>query len=84
MQSKLAATSDPGLPAVECKVQSADQHASDGENGGRDVGIYQLVEVVEQKPTLIWFDARFGFQPVLQEIQRTWPEKEFGEDTPDQ
>jgi len=66
VQSKgLAATNDPYLPAIECKIQSADRHASDSEKSGRDVGIYQLVEVVEQKSALVWFDARFGFQPVL-------------------
>ena len=83
-RGKLAATSNPRLPAVECKVQGADQHASHGENGCRDVGIYKFVEVVEKKTTLIWFDAGFGFQPVFQNGKRTWPKEEFGEDTPDQ
>jgi len=50
----------------------------------REVGIYQLVEVVEQKSALVWFDARFVFEPVFENGERTWPKENFGEDTPDQ
>ena len=62
MQSEgLAATSDPYLSAIECEIQGADQYAGNREKSGRDVGIYQFVEVVEQKSALVWFDAGFAF-----------------------
>ena len=61
----LAVSSDPNLPAVESKIQSADDHPCNREDGCRDVRIDQLIQVTEQEPALVWLDSGFAFQPVL-------------------
>jgi len=62
---KLAAPGDPHLPSIERKIQNADEYACRRQNGCGDVGIDQLVQVVEQKPTLVRLDSGFAFEPVL-------------------
>ena len=51
--SELSEPSDPDLPAIERKIQSAYDHPCNRQNGCRDVRIDQLVQVMEQEPTLV-------------------------------
>ena len=74
---------DPDLPAIERKIQSADDHPRNRQNGWGDVRIDQLIQIMEQEPTLVWLDSSFGFEPVLQHGQRTRPRKQLREDPPD-
>ena len=48
----------------------------------RDVGIDQFVQVMEQKPALIWLDSGLGFQPALDQGQGTRPGEQFREESP--
>jgi hypothetical protein len=57
--------SDPHLPAIERKIQEANEYACNRQDSGGDVGIDKLVQVMEQKATLVWLDASFAFEPVL-------------------
>jgi hypothetical protein len=63
----LAVSCDPHPPSVECKIQNADDYARNRQNGGGEVGIDQLVQAVEQKPTLVWLDTGFAFEPILEQ-----------------
>lgn len=75
---------DPHLPPVKCKIENADKHAGNRQNGYRDVGIDKLVEVMEQKASLVRLDPCLGFEPVLKQSQRTRPQKQFRKDSPDE
>ncbi len=81
--SRLSEPSDPDLPTIEGKVQSADDYACNRQNSCRDVRIDQLIQVMEQEPTLVWLDSGFAFEPVLQNRQRTRPRKQFRENSRD-
>ncbi len=63
----LAVSSDPDLPAIEGKIQSADDHACNRQDCWRDVRIDERIQVVEQKPTLVWLNASLAFEPVLEQ-----------------
>lgn len=63
----LAVSCDPHPPSVECKIQNADDYARNRQNGCGEVGIDQLVQVVEQKPALVWLDTGFAFEPILEQ-----------------
>lgn len=82
--AKLAVPSDPHPPPIERKIQKANEHVCDCQNGCRDVGIDQPVQIVKQEPTLIGLDSGFPFEPVLEQSQGTWPRKQFSEDSPDE
>jgi hypothetical protein len=69
----LAVSSDPNLPAIEGKIQSADDYPCHREDGCRDVRINQLIQVMEQEPILVRLGSGLGFKPVLQHGQRTRP-----------
>jgi hypothetical protein len=58
-------SSDPDLPAIERKIQKADDHPCNRQNGCGDIRIDQLIEVMEQEPNLAWLDSGIGFKPVL-------------------
>ena len=81
--ARLAASSYPNLPAIEGKIQNADDHPCNREDGCRDIRIDQLIQVVEQKPTLVRLNASLAFEKVLQQRQRTRPRKQFRKDSPD-
>ena len=51
--SELATASDPHLPSVQRKIENADEDASNRQNGGGDVGIDKLIQIMEQKPALV-------------------------------
>ena len=80
----LAVSSDPNFPAIEGKIQSADDHPCNREDGCRDIRIDQLVQVMEKEPTLVRLDSGLGFKPVLQHGQRTRPRKQFRKYSPDE
>lgn len=62
---KLPEPGDPHLPAIERKVQSADEHPCNRQDCCGHVRIDQLVQIMEQEPTLIWVNSSLGFKPVL-------------------
>src|SRR5437660_2873861 len=80
---RLTESSAPELPTMGRKVQSADDHSRHREHGCRHIRIDQAVEVMEQKPALVWFDSRLRFKPILQHSQRTGPRKQFRKNAPD-
>jgi hypothetical protein len=49
----LAVSSDPNSPAIEGKIQSADDYPCNRKDGCRDVRIDKLIQVMEQEPNLI-------------------------------
>jgi len=63
---ELATANDPHLPPVQRNIENADEDAGNRQNGWGDVGIDQLVQVMEQKATLVRLQAGLGFEPVLQ------------------
>ena len=79
---KLAVAGDPHLPSIERKIQNADEYACNRQNGCGDVGIDQLVQIMKQKPILIWIDSGLGFEPVLQQTQGARPREQFRKDSP--
>jgi len=64
--SSLTTPSDSHLPSVECKIENAHQYASSRQNGCGDVGIDQLIHVMEQKPALVGLDASLGFKLIFE------------------
>src|SRR5438445_10021238 len=80
---RLSESSATELPTIERKVQSADDHPRHRKHGCRHIRIDQAVEVMEQKPALVWFDSRLRFKPILQHSQRTGPRKQFRKNAPD-
>ena len=75
---------DPDSPAVEGKIQSADDPPCNREDGRRDVRTDQLIEGMEKEPTLVRLDSGLGFKPVLQHGQRTWPREQFRKGSPNE
>jgi len=80
----LAVMSDPKLPAVKGKIQSADDHPCKREDGCRNVWIDELIQVMEQEPALVRLDSGFGFKPVLKHGQRARPGKHLRKYPPDE
>jgi len=64
---KSAAPGDPHLSSIERKIQNADKYAGNRQDSCGDVGIDQLVQVMEQESAMVWLDSGLGFEPVLQE-----------------
>lgn len=54
-----------------------------GQCGCRDIRIDQLVHIVKQEAPLVQLDADLGFEPILQQRQRTWSRKQFRENSPE-
>jgi hypothetical protein len=79
----LAPDRKPCLSPVKSQVHAADDHSRQGQRGSRNVGVDQLVEVMQQEPALVGLDAGLAFEPVLRESQRTGPRKEFDQDSPE-
>jgi hypothetical protein len=52
------------------------------QNSCGDIGVDQLVQVMEQKTALVRLDASFGFKPVLKQRQGAWPRKQFRKNSP--
>jgi hypothetical protein len=80
----LAVSSDPNLPAIEGKIQSADHYPCNREDGCRDVRINQLIQVMEQEPILVRLGSGLGFKPALQHGQRARPRKQLRKYPPDE
>lgn len=76
------AVSDPHLASIERKVQKADKYACNRQDSCRDLGIDEYIQVMEQKPTPVWLDSGFGFQPVLEQSQGTRPGQQFRKHSP--
>ena len=81
VRSKLT---DPHPPSVQCQIENADKYAGNRQNSCGDIGINKLVQVMEQKASLVWLDAGLGFRPVLKQRQGAWPRKQFRKNSPDQ
>jgi hypothetical protein len=64
------------------RLRTQNEYAGNRQDSWRDVGIDQFVQVMEQKPAVVRLDSRLGFQPVLEQSQRTRPGEHFGEDPP--
>jgi hypothetical protein len=79
----LANGAERSLPAIERKIQSADDCASNRQNSCGDVRIDELIQVMEQEPTMVWLDSGVAFEPVLQHRQRTRPRKQLRKNPPD-
>src|SRR5712692_5444003 len=62
---KLPEPGDPHLPAIERKVQSADEHPCNRQGCCRNVRVDQLIQIMEQEPTPVRLNSSLGFQPVL-------------------
>ena len=80
----LAVSSDPNSPAIEGKIQSADDYPCNRKDGCRDVRIDQLIQVMEQEPILVRLGSGLGFKPVLQHGRRTRPRKQLRKYSPDE
>ena len=65
--AKLAAPADPHPTSIHRKVQNADEHACNRQSGRGDIGIDQLVQVMEQESALVRLHAGLGFEPVLKQ-----------------
>ena len=63
---ELATASDPHLAPVQCEVENAGEYAGNRESGCGDIGVDQLVQVMEQKAALVRLHASLGFEPVLE------------------
>ena len=63
--SRLSEPSDPDLPAIERKIQNADDDSCNRQNSCRNIRIDQSVQVMGEEPTLVRLDSRFGFKPVF-------------------
>lgn len=81
--SGLSEPSDPHLPDIKPKVQSAGDHPYNRQDVCRNVRIDQPIQVMEQEPILVRLDTGPAFEPVLQQRQRTRPRKQFRKDSPD-
>ena len=73
---------NPHSPSIESKIESADEQTCNHQSGRGDVGIHEFIQVVEQKSAVVWLNSGFGFQPVLQQSQRTRPREQFVKDSP--
>jgi len=71
----LSSSGCPELPSIKGKIQTADKLTRDGQNRRRDIGIDQLIEVMEQEPALVGLDAGSGFEQVLKQRQRARQKK---------
>ena len=78
-----AKSSHPDPTYVQRKIENAYDYSRNGQNGCGNVGVHKLVQVMEQKPSLVRLDARLGFEPVLKHSQRTRPGEQFGKNAPD-
>ncbi len=75
-------SSHPDQTSVQRKIENADDYSRNGQNGCGDVGIDELVHIVEQKSSLVRLDASLSFEPVLEHSQRTRPRKQFRKNSP--
>ena len=79
----MSALPNPHLSSIESQICNANDYRGDGEHVGGDIGIYNLVQIVEQEPALIWLDTGAAFEPIFQQSQWTRPRKHFGKDSPE-
>ena len=79
----MSAPADPHLSTIERQICDADNYPRTGEDVDGDIGIYKLVQIVEQEPALVWLDTGAAFEPIFQQSQWTRPRKHFGKDSPD-
>jgi hypothetical protein len=57
----------PDSPAIEHKVEDANDHSSHREHCRRNIGIDQLIHIVEQEASVVRIDTGFLFQRILEE-----------------
>ena len=79
----MSVPADPYLSSVKRKICEANDHPGHGEHFVGNVGIHELIQIVEQESTLVWLDSGAAFEPIFQESQWTRPRKRFGKDSPD-
>ena len=62
---ELTSASHPHQPSVQREIENTDEYACNRENGWGDIGIDQLVQIVEQEASLVRLDPRLsvGAQP---------------------
>jgi len=77
-------TAAPQQSSVERQIQKANNDSRNYESGCRNVGIDQLIEIVEQEPALLRFDSGSPFECIFEQRQWTRPGKNFRENPPDQ
>ena len=57
--------SAPHVPDIERKIQSANYHPRNRQNGCGNVRIDRFIQVMEQEPTLVRLNSSLNFKPVL-------------------
>ena len=79
----MSAPTDPHLASMESQICDANDYPGDGENVGGNIGIYKLIQIVEQKSALVRLDSATDFEPIFQQSQWTRPRKNFCKDSPE-